>query len=72
MIYLLESGVILLLLYSIYAAALRKETFFQFNRSFLLAMPLLSLLFCRGTLMSRKAEFIPASTSRNKFNNERP
>ena len=42
--YLLESSMLLALLYSPYYLALRKETFFQFNRYYLLAIPVLSLL----------------------------
>jgi hypothetical protein len=43
-LYVIESSVLLALLYFIYAIGLRGETFFQFNRWVLLAIPLISLL----------------------------
>ena len=43
--YILESAVCLACLYGFYYAFLRRETFFQWNRVFLLLAPLLSLLF---------------------------
>lgn len=42
--YLLESGICLLVFYVFYTLILRRETFFQFNRLFLLIAPVLSLL----------------------------
>lgn len=42
--YLLESSVCLLVFYGFYHFLLRKETFFQLNRLYLLATPILSLL----------------------------
>ncbi len=45
LLYLLESSVILMLLYLLFAALLGKETFFNISRFFLLGIPLFSLLF---------------------------
>ncbi len=44
-LYLLESSVILTFLYLLYVVALRKETFFNFSRYFLITILLCSLLF---------------------------
>lgn len=44
-VYLLEASVILALLYLLYLLALRKETFFNLNRFFLLGIVIVSLLF---------------------------
>ncbi|MEM9832410.1 MAG: M56 family metallopeptidase [Bacteroidota bacterium] len=44
-VYLLEASVMLVVLYALYLLLLRKETFFSFNRFFLLAIPVLSLVF---------------------------
>ncbi|MDW3194683.1 MAG: M56 family metallopeptidase [Cytophagales bacterium] len=43
LIYLLESSLILMLMYLIYATLLKGETFFNFNRFFLLTIPICSL-----------------------------
>lgn len=43
--YLLESSLLLILLYGLYFLALRKETLFQFNRYYLIAIPVIALLF---------------------------
>jgi beta-lactamase regulating signal transducer with metallopeptidase domain len=42
--YLIESAICLSLLYGFYALVLRKETFFQLNRFYLLVAPVLSIL----------------------------
>ena len=41
--YLLESSICLALFYALYYFLLRRETFFQFNRAYLLLMPAVSL-----------------------------
>ncbi len=43
--FLLESSICLLILYAFYFWVLRKETFFQLNRAYLLLSPLLAILF---------------------------
>lgn len=45
LLYLLEASVLLIVLYGLYLLLLRKETYFNFNRFFLLAILVLSLLF---------------------------
>jgi hypothetical protein len=44
-IYLLETSALLVYFYVLYVIILRKETFFQFNRIFLVVVPVFSLLF---------------------------
>ncbi len=44
-VYLLESSVVLVLLYALYVVLLSQETFFSFNRFFLLAILAFSFLF---------------------------
>lgn len=45
LLYLLESSVLLAVLYGLYLLLLRKETFFSFNRFFLIAILVFSVLF---------------------------
>jgi hypothetical protein len=44
-VYLIEANVLLAMFYLLYITVLRKETHFQFNRFFLLVIPVLALLF---------------------------
>ena len=56
--YLIETSICLIIFYSFYHFFLQKETFFQLNRSYLLATPFLSLLIPYWNISLRREEVV--------------